>query len=421
MITTTELIPGVTLRCFSDTRFKQGCMSLQIVRPMCRQEAAVNALLPAVLLRGTEKSPDLRSITLRLDDLYGASVGALVRRIGDYQTTGLSCGFMEDAYALKGDAILTPMAAFLEELLTQPVMEDGGFSKDYVESEKRNLISAIDSQRNDKRIYAAGQMMALMCQGDSFGIPRLGYREDVAAIDHKSAYRHYQRILRESPIHLFYVGSACAQQVAGLLKPMFLKLPRAYQPLPPQTAFHPCPPQERTEAMEVTQGKLCMGFVTPITLRDPRFAAMQMCNTIFGGSMTNKLFMVIREKMSLCYDIGSGYHGSKGIVSVSAGIDSAMEQTVRQEVVNQLRACQQGQITPQELEGARQTLLCQLRQTHDSPGNIENYYATAALSGLPMTPEQYMQAVEAVSVEEIVEAANTLTLHTVYFLKGVQQ
>ena len=93
MIKTIELTQGVTLRCFRDQRFKQGCLSFSLVRPMNQEEAAKNALIPAVLLRGTANYPDLRSITFRLDDLYGATVGSLVRRVGDYQTTVFYCSF----------------------------------------------------------------------------------------------------------------------------------------------------------------------------------------------------------------------------------------------------------------------------------------------------------------------------------------
>ena len=139
-----------------------------------------------------------------------------------------------------------------------------------------------------------------------------------------------------------------------------------------------------------------------------------------AGGMTNKLFTVIREQMFLCYDIGSGYHGSKGILTVSAGIDSTMDKTVRQEIMNQISACQKGNITPYELEEARQTLITQLQQAHDSPVSIENYYSTAALSGMKMTPEAYIRAVQETTLEQVVEAANTLQLHSVYFLKGVQ-
>ena len=52
--------------------------------------------------------------------------------------------------------------------------------------------------------------------------------------------------------------------------------------------------------------------------------------------MTSKLFMNIREKMSLCYDIGSGFHGSKGIMAVAAGIDFQKDALVREKVLEQL-------------------------------------------------------------------------------------
>ena len=161
-----------------------------------------------------------------------------------------------------------------------------------------------------------------------------------------------------------------------------------------------------------------MGFVTPITNRDPEFPAMQILNTIFGSGMTSKLFMVIREKMSLCYSIGSSYYGTKGIVTVSAGIDFDKEEVTCAEVLRQLSACQVGEITEEELTAARQAILSSLQATHDSPGSIEGYYATAALSGMGMTPAEYMAAVEAVTREQVVAAANTVQLHTTYFLKG---
>lgn len=420
MIQTITLRPGITLQCFPDERFKQGCLSLQMIRPMCREEAAFNALIPAVLLRGTRKAPDLRAITLRLDDLYGASVGALVRRVGDYQTTGLHCSFIDDRYAMEGDAVLAPMADFLGELLLEPITENGAFRTDYVEGEKKNLISTIESQRNDKRVYAASRLLELMCAEDSFGIPRLGEAEQVRTITPEQAYAHYTRILRESRIELFYVGGASPQTVAQSLEPVVGRLERDYVNLFEQTAFQSTPTGDHRETMDVAQGRLNMGFVTPITIGDDRFAAMQVCNTVFGGGMTSKLFMNVREKLSLCYDIGSGYHGVKGIMTVSAGIDCKTEETTRKEILAQLEACRQGEITAEELNAAKQGVMSSLRAVHDSPGAIENYYSTTALSGLDMTPAEYMEKVEQVTLEQVAEAARSLTLHTTYFLEGVQ-
>lgn len=422
MIETMELMPGVTLRCCPDRRFKQGGLSLQLVRPMCREEAGLNALIPAVLLRGSVNHPDLRTITLKLDELYGASVSTLVRRIGDYQTTGLFCGFMDDRFALPGDRVMEPMLSFLGELLLQPCIRDGAFLPEIVESEKRNLIATIEAERNDKRAYAMASLFRAMCREDSYGIPRLGEKEQVAAITPQALYDHYQKILKESRLELFYVGAAPAQQVAALVKPILEQIERCYVNLPGQTPFSGgSEGQNLTEQMEVAQAKLCMGFITPITNRDGDFAAMQVFNTIFGAGMTSKLFMNVREKLSLCYSIGSAYYGSKGIVTVSAGIDAIQEEMAREEILRQLDACRNGEITDGELGAAREAILSALRATHDSPGAIESYYATAALSGMARNTEQYAQAVRAVTREQVAQAARSVKLHTTYFLKGAAE
>jgi len=420
MIKTISLLPGITLRCCRDSRFKQNCLSIQLIRPMSSQEAALNALIPAILLRGCQSAPDLRSITLRLDDLYGAAVGPLVRRIGDFQTTGFYCSFIDDRYTLEADSVLAPMVDFLRQLLLEPLTEKGVFCKEFVKGEKTNLISAIDSQKNDKRAYAAAQLLRKMCANDPFGIPRLGESAHVRKITPKSAYAHYQKILKESPIHLFYVGSAEPEQVAQLLKSVFEQLERDYVSLPEQTPFQGGKTGTFTETMDVSQGKLCMGFSTPVTIRDADFAAMQMLNTVLGGGMTSKLFMNIREKQSLCYDIGSAYYGSKGIVTVSAGIDCDKKDFVVGQIMQQLESCRSKDISQEEMDAAREYLLSGLRSTTDSPGAIESFFANGAISGLTMDLQQYADAVMAVTLNDVAAAAEKLSLQTTFFLKGVQ-
>lgn len=421
MIETMTLRPGITLRVCRDTRFKQGCLSFQLVRQMDKAGSALNALLPSVLLRGTTRHPDLRSITQRLDELYGASVSPLVRRVGDYQTTGLYCGFMDDRFALPGDRVMEPMLAFLEELLLHSPVENGGFLPAFVESEKKNLISTIESELNDKRAYAGSKLLRILCNEDTFGLPRLGEVEDVAAITPQSLYDHYHTILAESPMEIFYVGSAEKEEVASLLMPLVNKLPRNVKPLSPQTPLTIGRGRHEVEEMDVAQGKLGMGFTVPITNRQREFAAMQVMNVIFGSGMTSKLFMNVREKLSLCYSIGSSYYGTKGIVLVQAGIDFDKEDLTRQEILRQLDLCRDGQITEQELKAAKEALLSSLRATHDSPGAMEGFYSTAALGGLCFTHAEYMEAVENVTISDVVTCARQMTLHSSYFLKGGSQ
>ena len=421
MIQNMTIQPGVTLRYVRDTRFKQGCFSFQLVREMKKEEAAKNALLPSVLLRGTRKCPDLRAVTQRLDELYGAAVSPLVRRVGDYQTTGLYCSFMDDRFALPGDQVLAPMLDFLREILLDSPLENGSFLPEFVESEKKNLISTIESDRNDKRQYAIQRLLRTMCAGDSFGIPRLGEIEDVAAITPEALTRHYREILRTSPMALLYVGSAPEAQVIDAVRPLLDALDRCPGTLPPQTAFVPGRGEDLRETMDVAQGKLCMGFSTPVTNRSQELPAMQMLNVIFGGGMTSKLFQNVREKMSLCYSIDAAYYGTKGLLLVNAGFDFDKEAVTRQEILLQLQACREGQITQEEMTAAREALLSSLRSVHDSPGAIENYYSTAALSGLAFSREAYMEAVERVTLADVVNCANRVSLNSTYFLRGGSQ
>ena len=418
MIQRTKIYPGVSLTCIQDRRFKQNCVSIQYLREMKRGESAMNALIPSVLLRGCKSAPDLRQITLRLDDLYGASVSPISRRAGDYQASGFYVSLMDDRFALEGEPVLEKTLDFVRELLFDYPTEDGGFLKDFVEGEKVNQIAAIESELNDKRVYAAQKLLETLCGSDPYGVPKMGTREEVEAITPQGLLRHYEAVRRESPVEVYYVGSAEPDRVAGFVKKMFAQEVREPKDLPKQTGLTPGDKQDRRETLEIAQGKLCMGFTTPITNRDDRFAAMQVANGILGGDVTSKLFQNVREKQSLCYSIGSGYYAAKGILLVSAGIDFDKEDHVRREIRSQLEACQRGEITDEELAASKQSLLTALRSVQDSPSATENYYSAVSMAQTGRSWEAHMDLLSKVTKEDVVACARSLELHSTYFLEG---
>ena len=419
MIQTIQLTPGVVLRHYPDKRFKTAVLSIQFQRPLCREEAALNALLSSVLLRGTAKNPDMRAITARLDGLYGASISPLMRRIGDRQTIGLFLSCLEDRFALPGDRVLAPCLDMVQEILLEPKLIDGIFDPEFVESEKKNLIADIEAELNDKRAYAATRMIRAMCDGDSFALSLRGEKADVEAITAQSLFDHYQKVLKTSPVELLFVGSADAEEVARELMPLAQAIAAAPIALPPQTALNlTAAPLEFSETMDVNQGKLSMGFTTPITNQHPDFAAMQVFNALYGAGMTSKLFMNVREKLSLCYYAGSGYYGSKGIVTVSSGIETDNYAVAKAEILRQLSLTSAGEITEAELAAAKTGIISGLRSVPDSPGALENFYGTAYIAGMGYDLPGYIEAVSAVTAADVARCARTLQLHTVFFLKG---
>ena len=126
----------------------------------------------------------------------------------------------------------------------------------------------------------------------------------------------------------------------------------------------------------------------------------------------------MREKLSLCYYASSGYHRSKGIITVSSGIEAQNYEVARREIAAQLEAVQNGDFEPWELEGARSCMLSSLRSREDRAGRLEECYLGQAATGLWEDTDALLAQLEAVTPERVAEAARSIRLDTVYFLTG---
>ena len=411
-----ELSPGVYLNYIHATKFKTGLLSAQLVTPLDAAKAAPGALLPAVLRRGTERHGDMQALSRALDLLYGAGLSYTVRKKGENQCVGFLMSFIDDKFAPGNEKLLESAADLLGEVLLRPVTAEGVFLPAYVDGEKDNLIDAIRSILDDKRDYADKRLIEEMCRGERYGIARLGTEEAVEALDGKSLYDFYQNILMTARVELFYCGSADPDRVEDALRRGLAGLPHGERVAPVASEHRPAPAEPRylTESMDVTQGKLSMGFRA--ATEDQH--AMMLANLVFGGYSNSKLFLNVREKLSLCYYASSGYHRSKGIVTVSSGVEFADYQRAHDEILAQLESVQLGDFEPWELDGAKGVLLSAVRSREDSGTRMEENLLGQAATGLWETEEALMDSLQAVTPERVAAAAKSMTLDAVYFLKG---
>lgn len=418
MINQIELAAGVTLRAIQTDKFKTACFSVNFLRPHTKEDAALDALLPSVLLRATEKYPDIRSISVHLDELYGATFGTLVRRKGEVKLLGFYADFVEDAFLPEGESVFAPMTAFLKEVLYYPLTENGVFCAACVEGEKQNLINAIESSMNDKRSYAVTKMLEAMCQGEAYGVPRLGTTQAARAITPQTLWAHYQKVLKSSRIEIFYAGRYTAQEAAELFAPVFAgREPEQLVSFGTEVVRRAAGIREISETMEVTQGKLVMGLRTGITVSDPDYPALLLLNAVLGAGMTSKLFVNVREKLSLCYYAGSSLEKYKGVMLISSGIAFENYDTAKAAILQELENCRQGVISDEEIESARRQVLSALSAAMDSPAQMDEFYcgmAVGAGDDYPVLAEK----VASLTVEDLSRAAQKLSLDTIYFLKG---
>ena len=421
-VTRRELFPGVWLRAVHTTKFKSAYLSLTMLAPLDQDTAAANALVPSVLRRGSAVHPDMESLSAALDELYGGAIEPVVRKKGETQCVGFAASFLDDAYALKGEPILEPAAALLGELLLKPLTENGTFSDDYTAGEKANLADRIKGQINDKRTYATHRLTQLMCGEESFGVDKLGDEAHVEAITPASLWQRYQDLLNTAAIEVYYCGSAEFDRVEKALKSALSTLPVNENREVPDCEIRisaGSEPQIVEEAMDVAQGKLAMGFRTGgQTCWEEDYPALVMCNAIFGGTTLSKLFMNVREKLSLCYYASSVLEKMKGLILVSSGIEFDKYETARDEILAQLDQVRKGEVGDWELEGARRTLIGGYLSTLDDQARQEEFWLGQAVAGLDDTIEKTAAKFESVTREQVAQAAQKLELDTIYFLKG---
>lgn len=417
-----ELLPGVWLSCLHTDKFKSDCISVSLLTSLDRGSISKNALLPRVLARGTVSYPDMDSISAHCDELYGARVLPIVRKKGEILCLGFYAGFIADRFTPGGEKLLEPVCRLLGELLLHPDTRGGLLRKDYVESEKIKLMEDIRARVNDKRDYALFRACEQMCACEAYGCDDMGSLEGAAAVGYVDLTRWYRDLLQSCPVEIFYCGSASSQRVSAALLDALSTLPRGdiNDDIGTDIRLNAVEDQPRffSEELDVTQGKLVLGFRMGQCMDDPDFAALRVFNALYGGSVTSKLFMNVREKLSLCYYASSSVDRLKGVMFVSSGIQFDRFDEARTEILAQLDAVRSGDFSDEELNSARRAVSSDLLSMTDSPGALEDFYMTQALLGLDYGPAGLAMLCGEVSRDDIRAVAEDITLDTVYFLRA---
>ena len=421
-ITERILAPGVTLRAVQTKKFKTSMLAVTFLEPLNEETASLNAVLPKVLRRGTSACPDMESLSAALDELYGGSIEPIVRKKGEVQCVGFWGSFLDDAFVPPGTKLLEPASALLGQLVLDPAGEDGAFLPEYVESEKDNLIDKIRGEINDRLQYSMSRLRESMCAGEAYGVGRLGSEETASAITGEALWTRYRDMLCTAPVYLYYCGSAEIDRVEAAFRSAFAGLPRGERRPVPDTRFIPAPagPVRRvSESLDVTQGKLILGFRTGKRYRTlEEVARATLFITVYGSSTNSKLFLNVREKLSLCYFASASLAMTKGIMLVYSGVEFANFRKAEEEILAQLKACRDGEIGEEELEAARLYAVSSFRTTLDAQGRLEEYWLNRFFTGTDFTPEELAEAISRVTMDEVVSVAGDVRLDTIFTLEG---
>lgn len=396
-------------------RFKTGCISVSMAMPMDGNMAA-NSLLIYLLKRSCKRYPDFSLLNGKLDELYGAVLSAWVSKNGESQVLNLSIASLADKFALGSESIASESAQLLCELIFAPNCTDGLFSEEALAMEKRLLIQRIEEEMDDKRTYAFERCISCMCKNEAYGKDKYGTVEEIEKVTAADVYAAWQNVLSTAVIQITAVGSADADRISRIFAEGFSAVTR--NPVNLSTEFIcDCGEPSRTEEkFPVNQGKLVIGFRTSMKHRRDNLFAMTVMNDIFGMGTYSKLFMNVREKLSLAYYCWSRFIAGKGIILVESGIDTEKEKQVTDEILLQLDDLINGRTDPEILDSSKRAL--RERYTFVSPEGIMNWYSSQILHEEILTPEDMINGFEKVTMEDVCAAAAGLKQDTVFMLSA---
>lgn len=410
-----KLADGIHYTTILNKQLKTNSIVVHMLTELSEETAALNAIVPTLLASSNARLTTNKELNEKLHSLYGASLNGFYSKYGDTQNLAVSAGCINDRYCLEGERITEELAEMVVFSILNPNLEGEAFQKNEFDFRKRELLDFIDAEINDKRSYAFKRAGYNIFKGEPAAVPFSGSKERAEKLTAAEVYKNYKRLLKTCQIEIFFVGAEPCDKCMEYFKEGLSKIDREYAG--DNSTQKSAPKAEVcrvTEPHDVAQSKMVMAFKTDCEDQ----AVLGLMGAVYGATPFSKLFMNVREKLSLCYYCSLGQNTVKGTVYVDSGTEHSNTGKAEAEILVQLEAMKNGDFTDDELENARRTILNSLKGVNDGAQSIQHWYFNRIYENDVYSPEEYAERIKKVTREEIVAAANSLKLDTVYVLTG---
>lgn len=407
------LYEGINLHLVQSDKFKTVLFGIYIKRPLKASEVALNALLSRVLDKATEKYKTQREMNQALDLLYGALIVSDVHKYGEKQMIQIKIQVPAETY-LEEENVYAQVLSIFNDMIHTPLKEGDGFDVALFNREKEALIDEIKSRRDQKDLWAIMRCLEVMCSNEAYSIHELGQVEQVEAITAVELLAHLNELWASSEIDICVIGDFEPVKMVDLIQnTISFERKALVKTSREQIVFEDREITRYEEAHDITQGKLCLGYRMNIPYESEQYQAAVIASIILGGGGSSKLFKNLREKEALCYSVFSRTEKFKSIMLVYAGVDFDKFELAERLIIEEIQKMQDGQITDEELEIAKKTLVTNLTSVSDYSNSYINFYYNFMLTEKNDDFESYIARVKKIEKADVVKAINCFKLDTV--------
>ncbi len=418
---TVKLGASAEARFIQSRRFNTTFISFHFYSPLSFETLAEDALLPYLL---TSCSADYKSFTelnFHLLKLYGAELSCSVSKSGDFLHSRIGIRVINPSFAFENEDTVGEAADILLSLIFNPSVKEGAFLAEDVNREKRKTIERIENEINNKRSYARTRLTSLMFEGTPYGQFIYGTRETVEKIDGKAMFKAWQRLLNKSTITLNVVSNERPDELFTLVSDKLLNFDRSDERSVDSAVLVPTgTPRTIREEMDITQGKLVMGFSSEMSGGLNTALPLLLFSDIFGGGPYSRLFENVREKQSLCYYCSAAQRRSKGYLIVDSGVEAENNEKAKTAILAELDAIKNGEVEDERLLASKKSVIDSLHSYSDSASALDSWYTRDIYTEELPTPEAAAKRIEFITKDDIVNVARGIKLHTVFELMPYQ-
>lgn len=414
---------GIKIHKIETNQFKTNLYAVFLATPLKRENVTKDALIAAVLRRGTKNIISQDKISKELEEMYGASFDCGIEKTGDNHIIKFYLEALNEEFLPEKEELTQKCINILLDIVTNPFVENNGFKQEYVDGEKENLKQIINGKIDNKARYSLDRCIEEIFKGEPYGLYKYGYVEDLEKITPQNLYEYYKELIKNCKIDIYYSGIFDNDNTEKIIEKRLqennIESRNAEYVINNEVTEKKQKSETKTveESMDVTQGKLVLGLQIDDNNKNLRFAA-SVYNAILGGGANSKLFQNVREKNSLAYTASSSYIRTKNVILVHCGIDIDKYEKALETIKEQIEDMKKGNFTDKDIEDAKKLIISSVKSISAEQDTEITYDYGQELSNEHTTIKDYQQNIEQVKREQIVDIANKININTIYFLKN---
>lgn len=414
---------GIKLHLIQTDKFKTNLVAVFLTLPLTQENVTKDALISAILRRGSKNIPTLTQINQELEEMYGASFDCGIDKTGDNHILKFYLESINDKFIPnKNENILKQSIDKLLEIIFNPLTENNKFSEEYLMQEKENIKRIINGRTDNKALYAYERCIEEMYKDKPYGLYKYGNIKDLENINAKELYEYYKNMINECKIDIFVSGDIKIDTEKMLIENeniRNLKEREANYILNNIEKKEEAKETEVTEEMDVIQGKIVIGLDLTLNNVEQKYDAL-VYNAILGGTANSKMFQEVREKASLAYTAGSNYSKYKSNIFIKCGIEIKNYQKALKIIKKQLKDMEDGNFSEEDIANAKKGIISTIKSIDDEQDTEITYFFGQELSGEKISIDEYIKKIENVTKENITKIAKSLKINTIYFLKNIE-